>query len=80
MKTSPFLSLDWRDLTKGLLVAVISPVFTIMESSIRAGSLTFNWTSIGLTALAATGAYLVKNFITPAQAITKPEVINTPGL
>lgn len=79
MKTSPFLSLDWRDLTKGLLVAVISPVFTIMESSIRAGSLTFNWSSIGLTALAATGAYLVKNFITPSQAITKPDT-NAPGL
>lgn len=70
MKTSPLFKLDWRDITKGFLVATITPVFTIIESSLRAGSLTFNWTSIGYTALAAAGAYLMKNFLTPQQAVT----------
>jgi hypothetical protein len=70
MKTSSMFALDWRDIIKGLLVAVITPVFTIIESSIRAGSLTFNWTSIGYTALAAGMAYLLKNFLTPSQLVS----------
>lgn len=64
------MSLDLRDAVKGLIVASITPVFTIIESSLHAGTLTLNWTSIGYTAAAAGGAYLLKNYFSPQQAVT----------
>lgn len=69
--TSKFLSLNLEDLGKGLLVAVITPVFTIISQSLEAGSLTFDWKAIGITALAAALAYLTKNFLQPSQTIIK---------
>lgn len=67
--TSAQFKLNWSDVLKGLLVAVITPVITIITSSINAGTLTFDWKAIGLTALAAGLAYLAKNLFTPAQTI-----------
>lgn len=69
MQTSPLFSLDLQDLAKGLLVAVGSAVIAAVETSIRAGSLTFNWRTIGCVALAAGLSYLGKNFFTPAQTV-----------
>jgi hypothetical protein len=66
--SGPF-SLNWRDFLKGLLVAVLSPVFTIIMTSLNAGELTFNWKVIGAVALAALLSYLLKNFLTPAQIV-----------
>jgi hypothetical protein len=79
--TSKQYSLNTRDLLKGLLVAVITPVITVITSSLNAGSLTFDWKVIGATALAAGLAYLVKNFFTPAQTVlTATDTIDTgPG-
>jgi hypothetical protein len=68
-KTSKQFSLQLNDFWKGLLVAVISPVFTIVIGSLNAGSLTFDWKAIGITALTALLAYLSKNFFTPAQTV-----------
>ena len=70
MQTSSLFSLDFKDLGKGLLVAVGGAVVAAVESSIQAGSLSFNWKSIGATALAAGIAYLGKNFFTPAKTVT----------
>jgi hypothetical protein len=70
MKTSSLFSLDFKDLGKGLLVAIGGAVITAIENSISAGSLTFNWKAIGSVALAAGLSYLGKNFFTPAQTIT----------
>ncbi len=70
MKTSPFLSLNWNDLGKGLLVAVGGAVIGAIETSIQAGSLVFNWKAIGAIALAAGLSYLGKNFFTPATVVT----------
>lgn len=72
MKTSPFLSLDWKDLGKGLLVAVGGAVIAAIEGAASSGSLlTYNWKTIGGVAIAAGGAYLTKNLFTPAQTVTK---------
>lgn len=68
--TSTQFTLDWQDLGKGLLVAVGGAVVAAIESTVAAGSLTFNWKQIGLTALAAGVAYLGKNFFSPAQTVT----------
>lgn len=69
MKTSNFLSLNWLDLAKGLLMAVLTPVVVIIQQSIEAGVFTLDWKSIGLAAIGGGFAYLVKNFFTPS----KPE-------
>ncbi len=64
MQTSPLFSLNFKDLGKGLLVAVGGAVIAAIETSIQAGSLTFNWKTIGGVALAAGLSYLVKNLFT----------------
>ena len=70
MKTSSLFSLDFKDLGKGLLVAVGGAAIAAIETSISAGSLTFDWKAIGGVALAAGLSYLVKNLFTPAQTVT----------
>ncbi|HEY4326400.1 MAG TPA: hypothetical protein VGN20_20620 [Mucilaginibacter sp.] len=70
MKTSSLFTLNWNDLGKGLLVAVGGAVIGAIETSVKAGSLTFDWKSIGGIALASGLAYLSKNFFTPAQTVT----------
>lgn len=72
--TSSQFSLSAKDFLKGLIVAVGSPVFTILITSLNAGSLTFNWKAIGVVALSAFLTYLSKNFFSPQQI-----VINNPS-
>jgi len=64
MKTSNFLSLNWLDLGKGLLMAILTPVIVIIQQSLEAGVFTLDWKSIGLAAIGGGFAYLVKNFFT----------------
>lgn len=64
--TSKIFTLNLSDVWKGLLVAVITPVITVIISSLNAGSLTFDWKAIAITALTAGLAYVVKNFLTPS--------------
>jgi len=61
---SKFLSLNWQDFGKGLLMAVLTPVVVIIQQSIELGSWTFNWKIISLSALSGGLAYLIKNFFT----------------
>lgn len=68
--TSKKFALNAQDLLKGLLVAVLSPVFTIMYTSFSAGSLTFDWKAIATTAGSAALGYLMKNLFTPAATVT----------
>ena len=63
MKSTMF-SLKTRDFIKALVVAVITPVLTIIVTSATAGSLVFDWKAIVTTAVAAGGAYLLKNLFT----------------
>ena len=70
MKTSSLFSLDFKDLGKGLLVAVGGAVIAAIETSVQAGSITFSWKTIGGVALAAGLSYLAKNFFTPSQTVT----------
>lgn len=64
MKTSAFLSLDFKDLAKGLLMAILTPALLIVQQSLDLGSLTFNWKQIAMASVAGAVAYLVKNFFT----------------
>lgn len=61
MKSDRF-SINWNDLLKGLIMAVIMPVLAIIQQSISEGMLTFDWRLIGLTAGGGLVGYLIKNF------------------
>ena len=61
---SEFLKLNLADFGKGLLVAVLSAVFTVVYTTLQAGSLTFDWKAIAVTALTAALAYISKNLFT----------------
>ena len=64
MNQSKKYSLNWQDLAKGLLIAILTPVIVIIQQSIQAGSLTFNWQQLGMAAVGGLIAYLTKNFFT----------------
>lgn len=70
MKTSNLYSLNFKDLLKGLIVAIGSAVVTTIQTSLQSGSLNFNWRLIGTVALGAGIAYIGKNFFTPASIKT----------
>lgn len=61
---STFGTLNWADFGKGLLIAVLSAVLTVIYTTVQAGSLAFDWKTIATTALAAGLAYLGKNLFT----------------
>lgn len=68
--TSGLFQLNVSDFVKGLLMAVLVPVFAIIGDSITKGTLTFDWKLIGLSALGGLIGYLTKNFLTPAATVT----------
>jgi hypothetical protein len=67
MKKSAFLSLNWLDLGKGLVMAILTPIMAVITQSLESGSFVFDWKTIGLSAAAGGFAYLVKNFFTKPQ-------------
>ncbi len=79
--TSKFMSLLPRDFIRGLVMAALAPVFTIIGQSISAGNITFDWTAIWHTAAAAGLAYLAKNFFEPTKTviIVQPPLTNVEG-
>jgi dihydroxyacetone kinase len=76
MKESPLFTINWRDVTRGLIMAVITPVLFLVQQTLETGSLQFNWQKIGMVAVAAGVGYVIKNFLTPATP-TKT-VVETP--
>jgi len=73
--TSKQFTINISDVWKGLIMAVILPVLTIIMNSINEGSLTFNWKQIAIAAIGGLLGYLLKNFFTPSQVVIKnPEL------
>lgn len=68
MNTSKLFSLDWRDLLKGLIMAVAGSVVSVVSNSINTGNFTITFASVWHGALVAGVAYLGKNFFTPPAA------------
>ena len=66
MKNSNFLALGVKDFLKGLIMAILTPVFVIAQQSLEAGVLTFDLKVIGIAAAAGALAYITKNFFTAA--------------
>ena len=70
MKQSNFLSLGAKDILKGLLMSVLTPVVVLVQQSIEAGNLVFDWKSLLIAGVGGGLAYLIKNFF------TKPNLAN----
>lgn len=77
MKTSNLYSIDYRDLLKAFLMAILTPVLFIIEQTINSGQLTFNWKQIGMAAVGGGIGYLIKNFFT---ASTIKTIADSPTL
>ncbi len=45
-------------------MAVLTPIFVIVQQSFEAGILTFNWRSIAMAGIAGALAYITKNVFT----------------
>jgi hypothetical protein len=67
---SSFLNIDLKDLGKGLIVAVLTSVLTIVYNTVESGSLTFDWKLIATTAITTGLGYLLKNLLTNSQGET----------
>lgn len=61
---SSFFTLNTRDFVKGLFIAVITAVITVVYTTIQTGTLSFDWKVISTTALSAALAYIMKNLFT----------------
>jgi hypothetical protein len=61
---STFLNLNSSDFIKGLIMAVLSTVITVVYQTVEAGSLVFDWKAIGTMALTSALAYIMKNIFT----------------
>lgn len=71
---SSYLSLNSVDYIKGLLMAVLTAVITVVYTSIQEGAVVFNWKVIAMSALSAALAYITKNFLTNSEnKILQPE-------
>jgi hypothetical protein len=61
---STFLNLNTTDFIKGLIITVLSSIITVIYQTVEAGSLVFDWKSIGTIALTSGLAYIMKNLFT----------------
>lgn len=67
-------SLNLRDFLRGAILAVIAAVVPIINNAIVAATndnvpFVVNWTTVGLAALSAFVAYIVKSYLEPTKVI-----------
>ena len=60
---SNFFRLNTKDFLKGLLMAILVPFLVVIQTSIEAGQLTFDWKLIISASLAGGVGYLLKNLL-----------------
>jgi len=73
MKSS-FLRLNWFDLGKGLVVAIVAPALVVIQSVWSTGVFTLDWKQLLSVGLAGGLAYLIKNLFTdnkPSEGVVK---------
>ena|ERR1700733_7261880 len=67
--TAPQFNINLNDVVKGLKMAVILPVLTIIYTSLSSGSFLFDWHAIGVAAALGFVGYLIKNFFDKPQVV-----------
>lgn len=63
-------SLQFRDITRGLVIAIITPALFIIQQSLDKGEFVFNWKSIAIASASGGVAYLLRNFFEPTKIVT----------
>ena len=69
-------SLQWRDISRGLIMAVLSSVLTLLYDSIQANGFDFDWQNIAKNAAGAAIIYLFKNGILEPPKVIVPASSN----
>lgn len=69
--TSKIFTIDRLDILKALLIALLTPVLVIVQSSLDAGNLSLNWKSIAMASIGGGLAYILKNFFSQSKVIIK---------
>nr|AKH47800.1 hypothetical protein [uncultured marine virus] len=70
MNTSQMFKINWRDVGKGLITAILAAVLTYVLQLINAPGFSFagiNWADILRIAFASGVGYILKNFLTDSQ-------------
>jgi hypothetical protein len=62
-------TIEWRDILKGLVMAVLTPVMVIVQQTLDKGDLVFNWKQLSMAAVAGAVAYIAKNFFEPTKTV-----------
>jgi len=69
--TSKQFTVNWRDILKGLLMAVIGAALSPVLESLEVGNWVIDWKHVAAGAITAGVAYLMKNFFTPSKTVIK---------
>jgi hypothetical protein len=72
MNQSEFLSVNYVDFIKGLLIAMVSAVVAVIGDSMSKGVFTFDWTTIWHVALSAGIGYVAIKFGSGPRPTTTP--------
>lgn len=75
MLQSDKFKLKLRDFLRGALMAILVPVVLIIQQSVDAGDLVFNWADILRASIAGLLSYLIKNFFTDSIAASQKNLI-----
>lgn len=62
-------SLQLRDFTRGLVIAILTPALFVIQQSLDKGEWVFNWKSIAIASASGGLAYLFRNFIEPTKTV-----------
>ena len=61
---SSLFTLNSKDWIKGLVVAILTAVITVVYSTIQTGTLVLDWKAISIAGISAALAYITKNLLT----------------
>jgi len=73
---SSLFTLNSKDWTKGLVIAILTAIITVVYNTIQTGALVLDWKAISIAAISAALAYITKNLLTNSddQLLTKEPV------
>lgn len=69
VRLSKKFTLQVPDFVRGAILSALTAGLTIVQQSLEAGQLKFNWTVIGTASISAFVAYLMKNYFEPAKTV-----------
>lgn len=77
--TSEQFSINWRDVSRGAIVAVVGAVLTSIQQALSTGGLdTINWPTVGTVAVTALVSYLLLQFGSATKTIRTYKKVENP--